>query len=407
MLMKLRQIHLIFILILGLILVSELALAQSKPPKLPKLTVFYSPSCHRCTQIKETVMPGIVKEFKDSIIIEYRDISDIENYKILLSLKERFNPKMALRIPVFFFKGRLFSYEGLSRKPRFVQQDFARDLRRLIALSLEKPYREIGTLDIDLLLHFRNFTPLAIISAGLIDGVNPCAFTVIVFFISFLTLQGYRKKELIVIGISFIASVFLTYLLIGLGLFNFLYQLKGFWVVTRAFNISIGAFSIILGCLALYDFFKYRKTRETEGLVLQLPVAVKRRIQYIIGLHYRKTTPFSSSLSGGHRHIFRLTHIAFVTGFLVSILEAVCTGQTYLPTISFILKTTTLKFQALFYLVVYNFMFIVPLVIIFVFALLGVASQQFATFLKKHLLTIKLLMALLFFGFGTFLIWRA
>ncbi|KPK97640.1 MAG: hypothetical protein AMJ95_08150 [Omnitrophica WOR_2 bacterium SM23_72] len=405
--MKLRKIHLIFVFILGLTFVSELALAQSRPAKLPKLTVFYSPSCHRCNQIKETVMPGIEKEFKNFLVVEYRDISNIENYRILLNLKQRFNPKMALRIPVFFLKGRLVNYEDLSKKSRYVKQDIFRNLRRFIDVSLKKTHRETELSGIDLLIHFKNFTPLAIVSAGLIDGVNPCAFTVIVFFISFLTLQGYRKKELIVIGTGFIFSVFLTYLLLGLGLFNFLYKLKGFWVVTRAFNISIGVFSIILGILALHDFVQYRKTSKTEGLLLQLPAAVKRRIQYVIGLHYRKTASPSSSQAEGQKRILRLTLTAFVTGFLVSILEAVCTGQTYLPTISFILKTTTFKLQALFYLLVYNFMFIVPLGIIFVLALLGVASQQFAAFLKKHLLTIKVLMALLFFGFGLFLIWRA
>lgn len=406
MFMKLRKFHFILILILGLLFISKLALAQPEPSSLPKLTIFHSPSCHRCHQIKETVMPGIEKEFKDSIVVEYRDISDMENYKILLSLKERFNPKMALKVPIFFFKGRLLNYEELSQRSMFVQQNVARNLRRLITGSLKKSHWETGSLDADLLAHFRNFTPLAVISAGLIDGVNPCAFTVIVFFISFLTLQGYRKRELIVIGAGFIFSVFLTYLLIGLGLFNFLYQLKGFWFVTRAFNISIGAFSIILGVLALYDFVKYRKTRETEGLLLQLPASVKKRIQYVIGLHYRKTTPSSSSQPEGQKHILRLTLTAFITGFLVSILEAVCTGQTYLPTISFILKTTALKLQALLYLLVYNLMFIVPLGIIFVLALLGVTSQQFASFMKKHLLTIKILMAILFFGFGVFLIWR-
>jgi len=96
-----------------------------------------------------------------------------------------------------------------------------------------------------------------------------------------------------------------------------------------------------------------------------------------------------------------------ITGFLVSLLEAVCTGQTYLPTITFILKTTTLKLHALAYLVIYNLMFVVPLFIIFIFALLGITSGQFSNFLKKHLLLIKLLMAILFFGLGIFLIWRA
>jgi threonine/homoserine/homoserine lactone efflux protein len=52
-------------------------------------------------------------------------------------------------------------------------------------------------------------------------------------------------------------------------------------------------------------------------------------------------------------------------------------------------------------------MFITPLLIIFLFALLGVTSEQFARFLKRHLGPIKILMAVLFFGLGIFLIWRA
>ncbi|MFH1458105.1 MAG: hypothetical protein ABIG31_02925 [Candidatus Omnitrophota bacterium] len=395
--MKIRKFSFILMLVPGLLFIFTPALAQPQPRDLSKLIVFFSPSCHRCTEIKNTVMPDIEKQYKDSIVIEYRDISDIENYKFLLSLRDKYNPKMALRVPIFFFKGKLLS----------PQKDAARDLRMFLIQSLRSPHREPQIPGIDLLAHFKKFTPLAIISAGLIDGINPCAFTVIVFFISFLALQGYRKKELILIGTGFIFSVFLTYLLIGVGLFNFLYQLKGFWVLTKAFNISIGAFSIILGALALYDFVKYRQTRQTEGLLLQLPVSIKRRIQYVIGLHYRKTGSSSFPQDDGKKHLFRLTLTAFITGFLVSILEAVCTGQTYLPTISFILKTNALKLQALAYLLVYNLMFIVPLGVIFVLALLGVNSQQFAHFLKKHLLTIKILMAILFFGFGIFLIWRA
>ena len=98
---------------------------------------------------------------------------------------------------------------------------------------------------------------------------------------------------------------------------------------------------------------------------------------------------------------------ALITGFLVSLLEAVCTGQVYLPTISFVLKSTTLKLQALGYLLLYNIMFIVPLIIIFVLALLGTSSQQFANFLKKHLGLIKILMIVLFFGLGIYLLWRS
>jgi len=391
-----RKINFILISILGIFLIYNFAYGENESRSLPELVVFHSPTCHRCIEVKKEIMPEIEKEFKGKITIEYYDISNIENYKLLLSLKEKYKSDIAVDLPIFFFEGKFLNGKG----------EIKNNLKALIAKSLNRTHREERLPSIDLMSYFKAFKPLAIISAGLIDGINPCAFTVIVFFISFLALQGYRKKDLVVIGLSFILAVFLTYLLIGLGIFNFLYQLKGFWLVTRIFNIAIGIFSVILGIFAIYDFFKFKKTGATEGLFLQLPQGIKNRIHYVIGLHYRKTRQ-SQPQEIAQQHIARLIITALFTGFLVSILEAICTGQTYLPTITFILKTTHLKLQALGYLLFYNLMFILPLLIVFLFALLGVTSEQFAHFLKKRLLTIKILMAILFFGLGIFLIWRA
>lgn len=364
---------------------------------LPKLIVFHSPACHRCIQVKKELIPKIEREFKAKIEIEYRDISDIENYKLMLGLKEKYQSGIEISLPVFFMEGKFLNGKG----------EIENNLKILITNSLisfgglKKPPA------IDLLTYFRAFTPLAIISAGLIDGINPCAFTVIVFFISFLALQGYRKRELITIGLAFIFAVFLTYLLMGIGIFNFLYQLKGFWLITKIFNISVGVFSILLGTLAVYDFFKFKKTKDTEGLLLQLPKAIKNRIHYVVAWNYRKTRESVLKERAGQRHIFILLITALSCGFLVSILEAVCTGQAYLPTITFILKTSHLRLQALGYLLLYNLMFVLPLFIIFLFAILGATSGEFSDFLKKRLLAIKLLMAMLFFGLGIFLICSA
>jgi len=362
---------------------------------IPTLIFFHSPNCRECIKAKTEVMPAIESEFKGKIEIDYRDITDIENYKFLLSLKEKYKAKIKIDLPVLFFEGKFLEGKEVTES----------SLKGLIVQSLKIPPKEIGLLKIDLLERFKNLRPLAIIVAGLEDGINPCAFTVIVFFVSFLALQGYRKRELIVIGLTFIFAVFLTYLSIGLGIFNFLYAIKGIWIVIRAVNVLVGLFSIVLGILALYDFFKFKKTGQTEGLFLQLPQSVKNRIHYIIGLHYRKHK--DSDAVAVKPHIFKLFLSALITGFLVSLLEAVCTGQLYLPTITFVLKTTPLKLQAFGYLLLYNLLFIVPLLAIFFFALFGVTSEQFGRFLKKHLGTIKILMALLFFSLGVFLIWRA
>jgi len=340
-------------------------------------------------------MPDIEKEFKNRIQIEYRDTTDIENYKLLLSLKEKYGSKIENILPVFYFQGHFLNGRGQIKEA----------LRYLISKSLSQEQEgKPGLASVDLVAYFKTFKTIGIITAGLEDGINPCAFTAIVFFISYLALQGYRKKELIAIGLSFILAVFFTYFLIGLGLFNIIYRLEKFLLAAKIFNISIGIFSIILGVLAIYDVFKFKKTGETEGMILQLPRGIKNQIHSIIGLHYRK--PREQGEGVIKPHTLRLIISALVTGFLVSFLELVCTGQLYLPTINFVLKTTPFRLQALIYLLLYNLMFITPLVIIFLFALLGVTSEQFSQILKKHLSAIKILMAVLFFGLGIFLIWR-
>lgn len=364
--------------------------------QLPKLMVFYSPGCHRCIEVKKELMPKIEAEYKGRIVIEYYDITDINNHRFLLGLKDKYDPKIQeFNLPVFVMQGKFINTKA----------DLSNDLRNLINGSLANlNYQATSVNGVDLAEHFKGFRPLVILGSGLVDGINPCAFTVIVFFISFLALQGYKKRELVTIGLSFIFSVFVTYSLIGLGLFNFLYRMKSFWYFVRVFNISVGIFSIVLGIFALYDLFKFIKTKDTQGLILQLPKAIKNRIHAVIGLHYRKSK--ENSIDKPRVNLSQLVLSALITGFLVSILEAVCTGQLYLPTIAFVLKTTPLKLQAIAYLVIYNIMFILPLLAIFFLALLGVTSGQFAGFLKKNLASVKIIMAFVFFSLGIFLIWR-
>jgi len=376
-----------------LILVLPVRTQAADDSKLAKLIFFHSPSCHKCIQVKQEVMPGIEKKFKDKINFQYCDVSQIENYKLLLGLLQKNPQGVKFQVPLFYLQGKFLTAGGQLNEtlPNFITAGIERDL-------------VLGSNPVDLIAYFKTFVPAAIIFAGLSDGINPCAFTVIIFFISFLALQGYRKRELILIGLTFILAVFLTYLGIGLGIFNFFYRFAGFWVVTRLLNIIIGTSSIIFGILAIYDFIIFKKTGSTEGLVLQLPKSIKVRIHKVVGFFYRKN--LTEKQQALKPVLGKLLLSALVTGFLVSLLEAVCTGQVYLPTISFVLKSTSLKLAALGYLLLYNVMFIVPLIVIFVFSLLGTSSGQFSDFLKKRLGAIKILMAILFFGLGVYLLWR-
>ncbi len=385
--------------IFGFLLIGALFSAKAfalDKQELPKLIIFHSPGCHRCVEVKQDIMPAIENEFKDKVIFEYRDVGEAQNYKMLLGLLQKNGASLTFNIPLFYSEGKFLGAEG----------DLRNNLRNFILEGLKKEgnYPGESIAAFDLIAYFKGFVPATIIIAGLEDGINPCAFTVIVFFISFLAAQGYRRRELILIGSSFIFAVFLTYLNIGLGIFNFFYRFRDFWIFTRLLNLIIGSLSILFGILAIYDFIKFKKTGITDGLILQLPKPVKERIHKVVGFFYRRTP--QEKQDNSLPSLNKLIASAFISGFLVSLLEAVCTGQVYLPTISFVLKTSALKLQALTYLLLYNIMFIIPLIVIFVLALLGVSSRQFSDFLKRHLGLIKIFMAVLFFSLGIFLIWR-
>jgi cytochrome c biogenesis protein CcdA len=172
--------------------------------------------------------------------------------------------------------------------------------------------------------------------------------------------------------------------------------MAGFYTAIKVFYYFIAGFCFVLSGLALYDYFRFKKTKETEGLILQLPGFLKKRINEVIGSRLRNKKDES---------VISLCVSAFVVGFLVSLLEAVCTGQVYLPTIVLILKSTNLRLKAFTYLIIYNLMFVLPLICVFVLSLLGFSSQKFNDFLKKNIATIKLLMFVLFLLLGFVLIW--
>jgi len=353
------------------------------------MLIFYSSSCHECMRVENDLMPAITEEFKGKLTIDYRNLADINNYKLMLGLSREQGIEAANTLPVFYINGRFLSKKALTSE----------EIRHFIKMSMSVPAGFPAEASQDLLARFKSFRPLAIIGAAAVDGINPCAFTVIVFFISFLALQGYRKKELLLVGFSFITAVFLTYLLLGVGILSFLYQIKGFWFVAKIFNYAVGSISLVLGALCIYDILKFKSSGKHEGMILQLPRQVKNQIHKVIGASYRKDGTVKKGVSS-------LVLSALFTGFIVSILEAVCTGQMYLPTIAFVLKTTHLRLEAFGYLVMYNIIFVMPLVVILLLGTWGVSSGEFSKFFNKHMGFVKMLMALAFFGLGLFLLWR-
>jgi cytochrome c biogenesis protein CcdA/thiol-disulfide isomerase/thioredoxin len=237
---------------------------------------------------------------------------------------------------------------------------------------------------------FKSLGVFTVAFAGLIDGLNPCAFATLIFFVSYLTLSGRKGREVLAVGAAFTAGVFLAYLVVGLGFHRVLGALGN--LLTTLGRWVYGLTAALCAVLAVLSFLDFRKARRGEigDMALNLPHGLRMRINALIrrGRHSRTFVAGS-----------------FLTGILVSFLELACTGQVYLPTIIFVMSVPAMRPRAVLFLVFYNLLFIAPLVVVFILVWYGTTgAKQLTGFLQRRAATIKLGMALLFAGLAAWLV---
>jgi cytochrome c biogenesis protein CcdA len=94
---------------------------------------------------------------------------------------------------------------------------------------------------------------------------------------------------------------------------------------------------------------------------------------------------------------------ALITGFLVTLLEAVCTGQVYLPTIVLMTREEGLRAKGWAYLILYNILFVLPLLVIMVLAYFGLTWEKLAKKTQKHMVMLKTLLGFVLLLLALFL----
>jgi len=220
---------------------------------------------------------------------------------------------------------------------------------------------------------------LPVIAAGLVDGINPCAFTTLIFLLASLALAGRGRREVLVIGALFSLAVFLTYLGIGYGFFAALRAAAAVSVVSLVLRWVLVAVLGVFAVISVYDYTLIRRGRPTE-ILLQLPSVLKRQIHNSIRARVRTAALAGSSL---------------VLGFLVSVFEFACTGQVYLPVLTVMARMRRSP-EALALLVLYNFCFVIPLLVVFGANYLGISSQRITAVFQRHMGATKVVLAAVF-----------
>ncbi len=221
-----------------------------------------------------------------------------------------------------------------------------------------------------------NLTLPLVLGAAAIDSINPCAIGVLLFLSSVLLKLSDQKRALLRLGMIYIATVYTVYTLSGLGLIWFQHTLieKGFAEIV---GITVGVFVILLGLVELKDFFWY-------GRGVSLEIAPRHRERLV-------TMAEKTSLTG----------VIAIGGF-VAIVELPCTGGPYLAITTILAKSFDPR--ALIYLLLYNFIFVLPLLVILLLIYFGTSTLLLKTWRQENRKWMNLASGLLMVFLGVLLI---
>jgi cytochrome c biogenesis protein CcdA len=214
-----------------------------------------------------------------------------------------------------------------------------------------------------------------VVTTALVDSVNPCAIGVLVIMIATLLKLSHNKKRMLGIGSIYIFTVFLTYLAAGFGLLTFIQQFPG---ISIYLGWIVGVIVIFMGLVEIKDYFAYGK-----GFSLHIP---KKHAKTIMDKINHLTT-------GG----------SIFLGIFVAAVELPCTGGPYLA-ITTALARIGLSWRIFWLLVVYNLIFVMPLIIIMLMVYFGADAEKIKNWKDDKKKWMRLFTGLLLIGLGVLLI---
>ena len=215
---------------------------------------------------------------------------------------------------------------------------------------------------------------VVLISAA-IDSINPCAIGVLILMVSVVLSGKGSVKRLVFLGGLYIFSIFMTYLIAGLGLIYFLASVPLF--VAEYLALIVGSFVILAGLLEIKDFYWYGR-----GFSLQIPPYFAEKIH-----------KFSKNVT---------VPGVILLGVFIAGVELPCTGAPYLAIIT--LLSLNFDAWAFFLLILYNVVFVLPLVVILLLVALGTKVEKISAWKQENKGYMRFAIGFMLIGLGWLLI---
>jgi len=197
-------------------------------------------------------------------------------------------------------------------------------------------------LQLTALLENKGLTFSLVVIAGLLDGINPCAIGMLILLLGYLLVFAHEPHRMIKLGLIYIATIFITYFLIGIVFSQVVYNLLA-WPLYQEISHIIKYIIIALIWLAalvnIKDFFWYGKGFSLGVSKKEVPILM-RLIQKV---------DWTTTI---------------LLGVLVTLFELPCSLPLYVGAIA-VMSSSFHYLYTIGYLLLYNIMFVTPLIIVY------------------------------------------
>jgi cytochrome c biogenesis protein CcdA/glutaredoxin len=327
-----------FVLFLMFLIAPAMSCAAENDDEVD-LFMFYGKGCPHCGKA-EMFLDEMEEKYPSLNVERYETYNSQKNRELFENISRAYDKKIG-GVPTFYMGEKVFvGYNDA------VGNKIESEIKNCIEDGCCSPMTKLEDTNCTRGNVIQKLTIPAVVSAAAVDAINPCAFAVLIILMTTILATKDKKKALLA-GIAFSISIYISYLLMGIGLFSAI-QASG---LTHTFYAIVAVLAIIVGLFNLKDYFWYGK-----WFVMEVPMSWRPKLKALI----RSIT----SVPG-----------AFFMGFLISLFLLPCTSGPYIVILGLLSKVATRDY-ALMLLLLYNFIFILPMIGITLVIHFGIATTE-------------------------------
>jgi len=371
---------------------SPTAVASAKYPPYPvNLYEFYRSDCPHCAALMPTI-DGLASQYPTLHVYKY-EIQNDANYSLFQKFLSAYGLKFDT-VPTV-----------VVGKQQFQGDEYAPQIKAAVAQGVQNgmtgpgdsitghivptpsPTTHTGNATKNSTSSAHNSTlvdtqgslPLPLfITTGIISGINPCVFSVLIFLMGTIALTGSRRRAL-AIGVTYIATVFVVFFLTALAVVQFVRVIGASNLALT--KTAIGIFLLVVGIVSIKDFFWYNR-----WFSFKIPTFTKHRISTL-----GKTGSFVAIIG---------------LGFIATIAALPCTigPFTYFST-TYLTSMTAMENNL--YTALFSFAFVIPMILVFVaIYAVKVSTDRAEEWRIKSARYMRLIAGLLMVSFGLLLVFK-